>query len=291
MMSLVAKRFDDAKAGQPVRLFKSHRDGHRRRRAAARLHLCRRCGRGGALADGDAAGVGHFQCRHRQGAQLSRSDLGDVPRARARSRTSNTSTCRTTSATSTSISREAKVDNLRRAGYNAGFTPLEDGVHRYVTAVPRHRRPLSLRPGHHVRFRKTARGHRRADHPLHRRPDARRLRLWRRVAHLARGAGAGDPGRAARMSSSAAPATWRATSPASARNACSSASSATTMPGEILRPSSASDKAGDHVASGGRSSRPTTRKVRFVSEHYLDASAARRLGAGAAGRRRRPRPR
>src|SRR5258705_11893026 len=27
MMSLVAKRFDDAKAGKPVRLFKSHRDG------------------------------------------------------------------------------------------------------------------------------------------------------------------------------------------------------------------------------------------------------------------------
>jgi ADP-L-glycero-D-manno-heptose 6-epimerase len=28
---------------------------------------------------------------------------------------------------------EAEVDNLRRAGYNAGFTPLEDSVQRYVT--------------------------------------------------------------------------------------------------------------------------------------------------------------
>ena len=28
---------------------------------------------------------------------------------------------------------EAKIDNLRRAGYNAGFTSLEDGVERYVT--------------------------------------------------------------------------------------------------------------------------------------------------------------
>jgi ADP-L-glycero-D-manno-heptose 6-epimerase len=28
---------------------------------------------------------------------------------------------------------EAKVDRLRRAGYNAGFTSLEDGVTRYVT--------------------------------------------------------------------------------------------------------------------------------------------------------------
>jgi ADP-L-glycero-D-manno-heptose 6-epimerase len=27
---------------------------------------------------------------------------------------------------------ESKVDNLRRAGYNGGFTPLEDAVARYV---------------------------------------------------------------------------------------------------------------------------------------------------------------
>ena len=65
MMSLVAKRFDDAKAGRTVRLFKSHRPGIARRRPAARFHLCRRRGRGGALADGDAAGVRHLQRRHR----------------------------------------------------------------------------------------------------------------------------------------------------------------------------------------------------------------------------------
>ena len=29
---------------------------------------------------------------------------------------------------------EAKVENLRRAGYNTGFTPLEEGVNRYVTS-------------------------------------------------------------------------------------------------------------------------------------------------------------
>jgi ADP-L-glycero-D-manno-heptose 6-epimerase len=29
---------------------------------------------------------------------------------------------------------QAKVENLRRAGYNAGFTPLEDAVGRYVTS-------------------------------------------------------------------------------------------------------------------------------------------------------------
>jgi ADP-L-glycero-D-manno-heptose 6-epimerase len=29
---------------------------------------------------------------------------------------------------------EAKIDNLRRAGYNAGFTRLEDAVGRYVNS-------------------------------------------------------------------------------------------------------------------------------------------------------------
>ena len=39
---------------------------------------------------------------------------------------------------------QAEVDNIRRAGYNAGFTPLEDAVGQYVTQVPRRQRPLSL---------------------------------------------------------------------------------------------------------------------------------------------------
>ena len=29
---------------------------------------------------------------------------------------------------------ESSVDNLRRAGYNGGFTSIEDGVKRYVTS-------------------------------------------------------------------------------------------------------------------------------------------------------------
>ena len=29
---------------------------------------------------------------------------------------------------------QAQVENLRRAGYNGGFTPLEEGVSRYVTS-------------------------------------------------------------------------------------------------------------------------------------------------------------
>ena len=54
MMSLVAKRFDEAKAGaaDPAVQVASRR--HRRRRAKARFHLCGRRGGRGALADGDA---------------------------------------------------------------------------------------------------------------------------------------------------------------------------------------------------------------------------------------------
>ena len=84
MMSLVAKRFDEAKGGQagaPVQVAPRR---HRRRRAEARLHLRRRRGRGDALAARHAVGVGHLQRRHRQGAQLPRSDHRHVPRARPR---------------------------------------------------------------------------------------------------------------------------------------------------------------------------------------------------------------
>ena len=70
MMSLVAKRFDEAKAGEPIRLFKSHRDGVADGEQKRDFHLCRRCGRRGALAARDADGIGYLQCRHRQGAQL-----------------------------------------------------------------------------------------------------------------------------------------------------------------------------------------------------------------------------
>ena len=54
---------------------------------------------------------------------------------------------------------QAEVENLRRAGYNAGFTPLEDGVSRYVTAVPRSP-PTATADRCNVRFRKTLSEHR-----------------------------------------------------------------------------------------------------------------------------------
>ena len=84
MMSLVAKRFDDAKAGKPIRLFKSHRagiaDGEQKRdfiyvddAIAVVRWLIETPG-----------GIGHIQCRHRRGAQLPRPDDGDVRGARRR---------------------------------------------------------------------------------------------------------------------------------------------------------------------------------------------------------------
>ena len=133
MMSLVAKKFDDAKAGKPIRLFKSHRDGIADGEQKPRFHLCGRCRGGGALDARNPAGDRHFQRRHRQGAQLQGPDHRDVRRDGRASRTSNMSTCRTKSASQYQYFTQAEVANLQRAGYNAGFTPLEDAVRRYVT--------------------------------------------------------------------------------------------------------------------------------------------------------------
>ena len=134
MMSLVAKRFDDAKAGKPVRLFKSHRAGIARRRAAARFHLCRRCGRGGALAAGDAVGVRHLQCRHRQGAQLPRPDrgacsaaLGREPDDRIRRHAGRRS------ATSTSISRRPRSITCAAPATTPASPRWRTASTRYVT--------------------------------------------------------------------------------------------------------------------------------------------------------------
>ena len=101
---------------------------HRRRRAEARFHLRRRCGRGGALAAGDAGGVGHLQCRHRQGAQLPGPDRRDVRGARPHAQHR---ICRHAGCDPRQLPvfhRKPRSTNLRRAGYNAGFTPLEDAV-------------------------------------------------------------------------------------------------------------------------------------------------------------------
>ncbi|MBX9826138.1 MAG: ADP-glyceromanno-heptose 6-epimerase [Xanthobacteraceae bacterium] len=132
MMSLVAKRFEDAKAGRTVRLFKSHRPG---------------------IADGDqrrdfiyiddAVAVVRWLME-----TPTVSGIFNVGTGQARSFRDLVSSLFRSLGREPAIEyidmpesirgqyqyfTQAKVDNLRRAGYNAGFTSIEDGVKRYVT--------------------------------------------------------------------------------------------------------------------------------------------------------------
>jgi len=132
MTSLVAKRFDDAKAGKSVRLFKSHRDG---------------------VADGeqkrdfiyvdDAVAVMRWLLD-----TPSVSGIFNVGTGKARSFRDLITAMFGALGREADIEyvdmpaairhqyqyfTQAKVENLRRAGYNAGFTRLEEGVNRYVT--------------------------------------------------------------------------------------------------------------------------------------------------------------
>jgi ADP-L-glycero-D-manno-heptose 6-epimerase len=133
MMSLVAKRFDAAKGGDAVRLFKSHRagvaDGEQKRDfvyvddAVAVIRW---------LIDTPAVSglfnVGTGQARSfRDLIAAMFHALGRVPNiefvempAPIRDQYQ--------------YFTQAKVENLRRAGYNAGFTPLEEAVSRYVSS-------------------------------------------------------------------------------------------------------------------------------------------------------------
>jgi len=132
MMSLVAKRFDDARSGKPVRLLKSHRDG---------------------IADGeqkrdfiyveDAVAVVRWLIETPSvsgifnvgtGAARSFRDLV-VAMFRALGCPPNIEYIDMPVSIRDQYQyfTQAEIENLRRAGYNAGFTPLEDAVARYVT--------------------------------------------------------------------------------------------------------------------------------------------------------------
>ena len=132
MMSLVAKRFDDARSGRTVRLFKSHRpgigDGEQRR---------------DFIYVDDAVAVVRWLMETPQV-----SGIFNVGTGKARSFRDLISALFRALGLEPRIEyidmpekirgqyqyfTEAKVDNLLRAGYNAGFTSLEDGVKRYVT--------------------------------------------------------------------------------------------------------------------------------------------------------------
>jgi ADP-L-glycero-D-manno-heptose 6-epimerase len=133
MMSLVAKRFDEAKDGKAVRLFKSHRDG---------------------IADGeqkrdfiyvdDAVAVIRWLLD-----APSVCGIFNVGTGKARSFRELIVAMFRALGCAPDIEyvdmppairdqyqyfTQAKVENLHRAGYNAGFTPLEEAVHRYVTS-------------------------------------------------------------------------------------------------------------------------------------------------------------
>ena len=131
MMSLIAKRFDDAKAGRSVMLFKSHRagigDGEQRRDfvwvddavsvvrwllETPKVSGIFNVGSGKAESFRDLIGA-MFAALGRPAAI----HYVDMPE-RIRN--------------SYQYFTQAPVENLRRAGYNAGFTPLADAVKRYV---------------------------------------------------------------------------------------------------------------------------------------------------------------
>src|SRR5215831_2469509 len=132
MMSLVAKRFEDARRGQPVRLFRSERegvgDGEQMRdfifvddAVAVVLWLLAtpsvsgifNVGTGRARSFRDLM-VAMFRALGRA-PQIDYVDMPPSIRAQYQYFT------------------QAEVKSVRRAGYNAGFTALEDGVARYVT--------------------------------------------------------------------------------------------------------------------------------------------------------------
>ena len=133
MMSLVAKRFDEAKAGGPVRLFKSHRagvaDGEQKRDfiyidyAVAVMRL--------VLDTPTVSGIFNVGT----GAARSFRDL-IVAMFAALGRAPNIEYVDMPPAIRDQYQyfTQARVENLRRAGYNGGFTPLEEAVSKYVNS-------------------------------------------------------------------------------------------------------------------------------------------------------------
>ena len=133
MMSLVAKRFDEARAGKPVRLFKSHRDGigdgEQKRdfiyvndAVAVVRWLLDTPKVSGIFNVGTGAARSFRDLISAMFAALGRApdiEYVDMPPAIRGQYQYFT---------------QAEVENLRRAGYNAGFTPLEAAVKDYVTA-------------------------------------------------------------------------------------------------------------------------------------------------------------
>jgi ADP-L-glycero-D-manno-heptose 6-epimerase len=132
MMSLVAKRFDDAKAGKTIRLFKSYRagiaDGEQKRdfigvddAVAVVRWLLETPSVSGIFNVGTGQARSFRDLMLALFAALGREpaiEYVDMPEAIRDSYQYFT---------------QAETANLRRAGYNADFTVLEEAVRRYVT--------------------------------------------------------------------------------------------------------------------------------------------------------------
>jgi len=131
MMSVLARRFDDIKAGRAVQLFKSHRegiaDGDQRRDFiyvddVMRVTMW-------LLATPSISGifnVGTGNARSFRDMMLSAyTALGTVPNIRYIDMPEQIRG-------SYQYSTQSDVDRLQRAGYNGGFTALEDAVETYV---------------------------------------------------------------------------------------------------------------------------------------------------------------
>jgi len=132
MMSLVAKRFEDAKAGRTVRLFKSHRagiaDGEQKRDfiyVDDAVAIVRWLIESPAVSGIFNVGTGAARSFRDLIAALFRA-LGREPNIEYVDMPDNIRG-------QYQYFTQAETTNLRRAGYNAGFTPLEDAVARYAT--------------------------------------------------------------------------------------------------------------------------------------------------------------
>jgi ADP-L-glycero-D-manno-heptose 6-epimerase len=132
MMSLVAKRFDDAKAGSAIRLFKSRRagiaDGEQRRdfiyvddAVAVVRWLLETPAVSGIFNVGTGKARSFRDLMTAMFAALGRKPAIEYIDMPASIRDSY------------QYFTQAETTNLRRAGYNADFTPLEEAVQRYVT--------------------------------------------------------------------------------------------------------------------------------------------------------------
>jgi ADP-L-glycero-D-manno-heptose 6-epimerase len=132
MMSLVAKRFDDAKAGRAIRLFKSHRagvaDGEQKRDfiyVDDAVAVVRWLLETPAVSGIFNVGTG----RPRSFRDLMTAMFAAVGREPAIEYIDMPESIRG----SYQYFTQAETANLRRAGYNADFTALEEAVQRYVT--------------------------------------------------------------------------------------------------------------------------------------------------------------